>query len=274
MGRFVVGLVIGIMLIPLCAIMYFKFGRVPVAVNDPPFPDEKLVTSVPLECAHRPRMVKNPPIEPNEENFVAGRACLRRQLRGVPWFPQPAFEGRDSRVPGRAAAVGEARHGERGGRKRRSARRDLLESGQRHSPDRDARYKELLTEAQMWQVSLLLANADKPLPPGGGGNFKRRNFDGHAGAEPRAGGQGVNGHGGRNAAGTGMRAKKEESGHEADGVAAQGAEISADEHGCVQPGQQGLAAQAGTETGSVNGGLAWRYSWWSSGRPPEKYLAR
>ena len=27
------------------------------------------------------------------------------------------------------------------------------------------RYKELLTETQMWQVSLLLANADKPLPP-------------------------------------------------------------------------------------------------------------
>jgi mono/diheme cytochrome c family protein len=27
-------------------------------------------------------------------------------------------------------------------------------------------YKNVLTETQMWQVSLLLANADKPLPPG------------------------------------------------------------------------------------------------------------
>jgi mono/diheme cytochrome c family protein len=27
-------------------------------------------------------------------------------------------------------------------------------------------YKDFLTETQMWQVSLLLANADKPLPPG------------------------------------------------------------------------------------------------------------
>jgi mono/diheme cytochrome c family protein len=26
-------------------------------------------------------------------------------------------------------------------------------------------YKDVLTETQMWQVSLLLANADKPLPP-------------------------------------------------------------------------------------------------------------
>jgi hypothetical protein len=26
-------------------------------------------------------------------------------------------------------------------------------------------YKEVLSEPEMWQVSLLLANADKPLPP-------------------------------------------------------------------------------------------------------------
>jgi mono/diheme cytochrome c family protein len=26
-------------------------------------------------------------------------------------------------------------------------------------------YKELLTDPEMWQVSVLLANADKPLPP-------------------------------------------------------------------------------------------------------------
>jgi hypothetical protein len=26
-------------------------------------------------------------------------------------------------------------------------------------------YKQVLTETQMWQVSQLLANADKPLPP-------------------------------------------------------------------------------------------------------------
>ena len=26
-------------------------------------------------------------------------------------------------------------------------------------------YKDVLTETEMWQVSLLLANADKPLPP-------------------------------------------------------------------------------------------------------------
>jgi hypothetical protein len=26
-------------------------------------------------------------------------------------------------------------------------------------------YKDVLTDTQMWQVSLLLANADKPLPP-------------------------------------------------------------------------------------------------------------
>ena len=40
-----------------------------------------------------------------------------------------------------------------------------MEGRQRHPPDRDAGLKELLTEAEIWNVSLLLANADKPLPP-------------------------------------------------------------------------------------------------------------
>lgn len=30
-------------------------------------------------------------------------------------------------------------------------------------------YKQILTDTQMWQVSLLLANADKPLPPAANG---------------------------------------------------------------------------------------------------------
>ena len=36
MGRFLLGLVLGIIVVPLVVLAYFKFGRVPVAVNDPP----------------------------------------------------------------------------------------------------------------------------------------------------------------------------------------------------------------------------------------------
>ena len=50
MGRFLIGLVLGIILVPVCVLLYFKMGRVPVAVNDPPFPSERLVTSFPLNA--------------------------------------------------------------------------------------------------------------------------------------------------------------------------------------------------------------------------------
>src|SRR5881398_3599970 len=72
MGRFLLGLVVGIILVPLVVLLYFKFGRVPVAVNDPPFPNEKLVTSVPLNARIDRDMVKNPPVQADETTLVAG----------------------------------------------------------------------------------------------------------------------------------------------------------------------------------------------------------
>ena len=55
MGRIFIGLVIGIILVPLAVLAYFKMGRVPVAVNDPPFPNERLFTSDSPRCADRSR---------------------------------------------------------------------------------------------------------------------------------------------------------------------------------------------------------------------------
>ena len=72
MGRFVLGLVIGIIVVPLCVLLYFKMGHVPVAVNDAPFPNERAFTAVPLNARIDREMVKNPPIQPDEANLVAG----------------------------------------------------------------------------------------------------------------------------------------------------------------------------------------------------------
>src|SRR5438067_1082248 len=72
MGRFLLGLMIGIILVPLVVLAYFKWGKVPVAVNDSAFPYEKLVTSVPLHARIDREMVQTPPIQPTEENLVAG----------------------------------------------------------------------------------------------------------------------------------------------------------------------------------------------------------
>ncbi|HWG19795.1 MAG TPA: cytochrome c [Terracidiphilus sp.] len=165
MGRFLLGLVIGIILVPLAALAYFKYGNVPVAVNDPPFPDEKLVTSVPLNARIDRDMVKTPPIEPSEDNFVAGAhiyadqcaACHgfhgKRSVAGTHEFPAapPLWEKHHN---GSVVGVSDDPPGETYWKVANGIRLSGMPA-----------FKDVLNETQMWQVSLLLANADKALPP-------------------------------------------------------------------------------------------------------------
>jgi hypothetical protein len=165
MGRFLLGILIGILLVPLAAFCYFKYGNVPVAVNDKPFPDEKLVTSVPLNARIEREMVKNPPIQPNEESFVAGAHVYAEQcavchglhskpsIAGTHEFPSaPALwkQHRNSSVVG----VSDDPPGETYWKVANGIRLTGMPA-----------FKDVLNETQMWQVTLLLANADKPLPP-------------------------------------------------------------------------------------------------------------
>jgi len=166
MGRFLLGVVLGIILVPLVAVLYFKFGRVPVAVNDPPFPNERLVTSVPLNARIDREVVKNAPVQPSEENLVAGAhiysdrcaVCHGFHNRpsdiGLHMFPTapPLWQKhRNNDVVG----VSDDPPGETYWKVANGIRLTGMPS-----------YKEFLTDTQMWQVTILLANADKPLPEG------------------------------------------------------------------------------------------------------------
>jgi thiosulfate dehydrogenase len=165
MARFLLGLIIGIILVPLIVLAYFKYGKVPVAVNDPPFPDEKLVTSVPLNARIDRELVKTPPIQPSEENFLAGAHIYADQcavchgLHGKPSgvgtheFPTaPALWEKHRR--GDVVGVSDDPPGETYWKVANGIRLTGMPA-----------YKDVLNETQMWQVTLLLANADKPLPP-------------------------------------------------------------------------------------------------------------
>jgi len=165
MGRLLLGVLIGIILVPLAVMAYFKFGKVPVAVNDPPFPDEKLVTSAPLEARIDRELVKAPPIEPSEDTFVAGAHVYADQCAvchgfhgkpsvvGTHEFPSaPALWEKHRR--GDVVGVSDDPPGETYWKVANGIRLTGMPA-----------YKDVLTDTQMWQVSLLLANADKPLPP-------------------------------------------------------------------------------------------------------------
>ena len=77
MGRFLFGIVVGVLLVPLAVLAWFHFGTVPVAVADPPLPQEKLITSVPLNARIDRELIKTPPVPANEETFIAGAQIYR-----------------------------------------------------------------------------------------------------------------------------------------------------------------------------------------------------
>ncbi len=146
---------------------WFRFGNVPVAVTDPPLPQERLLTGVPLHARIDHEMIATPPIQVNEDNLVAGAQIYRDQcaichgLHGKPspfgahMYPDapPLWEmhhhGSETMM-----GVTDDPPGETYWKVANGIRLTGMPS-----------FKSVLTDTEMWQVSLLLANADKPLPP-------------------------------------------------------------------------------------------------------------
>jgi mono/diheme cytochrome c family protein len=165
MTRILIGIVLGVVLVPLAVMAWFHFGTVPVAVSDPPLPMERFITSVPLDARIDRELVNTPPVEANEANFVAGAAIYRDQcaachgFHGKPsafgphMFPDapPLWEKHHNN---QVVGVSDDPPGETYWKVANGIRLTGMPS-----------YKQVLTDTQMWQVSLLLANADKPLPP-------------------------------------------------------------------------------------------------------------
>jgi mono/diheme cytochrome c family protein len=165
MGRVLLGILLGIVLVPVALLGWLRFGDVPVAVADPPLPQERLLTGMPLNARIGRELVKTPPIQADEVNLVAGAEIYRDHCAtchgfhgkpsrfGAHMFPDapPLWEKHhnDSVV-----GVSDDQPGETYWKVANGIRLTGMPA-----------YKGVLTEAKMWQVSLLLANADKPLPP-------------------------------------------------------------------------------------------------------------
>jgi len=165
MGRIVFGVILGLILAPAALLAWFHWGTVPVAVADPPLPMEKQITHVALDARIAREMPTNPPIQADQDNLTAGAGVYRDQcavchgFHGKPstfaahMYPSaPALweKHKNSDVVG----VSDDAPGETYWKVANGIRLTGMPS-----------FKDTLTETQMWQVSLLLADADKPLPP-------------------------------------------------------------------------------------------------------------
>ena len=165
MGRVLLGIVLGIILVPIAVMLYFKTGHVPVAVNDPPFPQERLVTSVPLNARIDREVVKNPPIQVDENSLVAGAHIYSEQCAVC-----HGFHGKPSRFgshmfPAAPPLWEKHRNNDVVGVSDDPAGETYWKVANGIRLTGMPAYKEMLSDTEMWQVSLLLANADKPLPP-------------------------------------------------------------------------------------------------------------
>ena len=165
MIRIVLGFVLGLLIIPIVAFVYIHHGHPPVAVADQPFPMERQIAHAILNRRIDAEAPAKPLAEANEATFIAGAHIYREQcafchgLSGQPSnvgkniFPDapPLWEKHHH---GDVVGVSDDPPGETYWKVANGIRLTGMPA-----------YKSFLTETQMWQVSILLANADKPLPP-------------------------------------------------------------------------------------------------------------
>jgi thiosulfate dehydrogenase len=165
MGRLLFGIIVGIVLAPAALLAWFRYGHPPVAVADAPLYQERTITGVALHTRIDREMQAAAPIQASEENLVAGAQVYAAQCAachgfhgkpssfGAHMYPDapPLWEKHHN---GDVVGVSDDPVGETYWKVANGIRLTGMPA-----------YKDVLNDTQMWQVSLLLANADKPLPP-------------------------------------------------------------------------------------------------------------
>ena len=162
-GKVVLGFVLGVLAVAAVVFVDLRFGAVPVAVADAAFPLEKQVVRVPMQ-ARIEREKKDPPFGTSEDVFEGGAKVYRAQCascHGTPghdvafakdMYPSaPQLWKKHSR--GNVVGVSDDDAGETYWKVANGIRLTGMPS-----------YSKVLTDTEMWQVSLLLKNADKELP--------------------------------------------------------------------------------------------------------------
>ena len=94
LGQTAVGVVLGIIIVPLAFYVYCKSGKAPAAAADPPLPMEKAFAKAALRAAIDSQAPKTVPIEVDENNLEAGARIYRENCavcHGLPVENAPAM---------------------------------------------------------------------------------------------------------------------------------------------------------------------------------------
>ncbi len=162
--RFLLGVVLGLLVLPLCALVYLHMGHPPVAVADSAFPFEKQIVRVPLQARIDNEMPKSAPIEASATNLTAGAQIYREQCAAChglygrpsayathmyPHAPQLWAPHRNGVIGVNDDPVGETWWKVTNG---------IRLTGM-------PAFNKVLNETQVWQVTVLLKSAGQPMSP-------------------------------------------------------------------------------------------------------------
>jgi thiosulfate dehydrogenase len=156
MGKFLVGAILGAVLVPVLVFCYFATGMAPVATAAAPMPFEKTFAQMALHARLEKEMPKTAPIAADEATYVAGAQVYKDHCavcHGLPGVPQTAIaKGMFPKPPKlmEGKGVTDDSPGETYWKVAGGIRMTGMPG-----------FESTLSTTQMWQVSLLLANADK-----------------------------------------------------------------------------------------------------------------
>jgi thiosulfate dehydrogenase len=156
MKVFLVGLLVGALLLGAGVYYYFVSGVAPAAAGDAPMPFERRVAGRSLDAHIEKARVPAPPIQPSEDNYVSAAKVYKENCavcHGLPDQPPPAIA--DNMYPHATLLF-----------KGKGVTDDppqvsywKIQNGIRLTGMPS--FKTALNDTQMWQLALLVANADK-----------------------------------------------------------------------------------------------------------------
>lgn len=186
-GGLVLGVLLGVVLTPLAVLGWFWLGNMPVAVGDRTLPLEDKLAKISLDARVAHEQPKVVPVAADETNLNAGAAVYRDHCAAchgvygkpvgfavhmVPQAPQLWQKRPDGKGIGVSGVSASEIYWK--------VSNGIRQSGM-------PAYKDTLSTSEVWQVSLLLTNADKALPPGALAIVHPEGGDGAAAKDAAAG---------------------------------------------------------------------------------------
>jgi len=161
--RILLGFALAIVVIVVAVAIYFRWGSPPVATADKPFPFEKTIVQVPLD-ARIARQEQTPQFGISEDVYEGGAKIYKADCadcHGTPGHDVPFAKYMYPAAPqlwkkhatGGVVGVSDDEPGETYWKVANGIRLTGMPA-----------FNHVLTDTQMWQVTLLLKNADQQLP--------------------------------------------------------------------------------------------------------------